>query len=171
MTPIYSHGNPNYMGTMNLFLSQYINKIDKKGRVSLPSAFRNVLPIENKNELILFKSLKFSAIDGCNYERINKIAERIDKLDILSDDQDDFSTSIFSEIVPTNLDKEGRFLIPELLKEYSNIADEVTFIGQGHYFQIWEPKAALKRQEKSRERLISQKKTLGSIIVSESYEK
>ena len=82
-----------------------------------------------------------------------------------------FSTSIFSEIVPTNLDKEGRFLIPELLKEYSNIADEVTFIGQGHYFQIWEPKAALKRQEKSRERLISQKKTLGSIIVSESDEK
>ena len=104
------------MGTMNLFLSQYVNKIDKKGRVSLPSEFRNILPIENKNELILFKSLKFSAIDGCNYERINKIAERIDKLDLFSDDQDDFSTSIFSEIVPTNLDKEGRFLIPELLK-------------------------------------------------------
>ena len=67
---------------MNLFLSQYVNKIDKKGRVSLPSAFRNILPIENKNELILSKSLKFSAIDGCNYERINKIAERIDKLEL-----------------------------------------------------------------------------------------
>tara|TARA_B100001123_G_C15155543_1_gene965314 strand:- start:404 stop:871 length:468 start_codon:yes stop_codon:yes gene_type:complete len=155
---------------MKLFLSHYINKVDKKGRVSLPSAFRNILPKENKADLILFKSLKFPAIDGCSYQRINKIAERIDKLDIFSDDQDDFSTSIFSEIVPTNLDKEGRFLIPEFLKNYCKVKEEVTFIGQGHYFQIWEPKAALERQKISRERLILEKKTLGSIIIEKSDE-
>ena len=156
---------------MNLFLSQYVNKIDKKGRVSLPSSYRKVLPKQSKNDLILFKSIKFSAVDGCSYERINKIAERIDKLDIFSDDQDDFSTSIFSEIIPTKIDNEGRFLIPELLKKYSNIVDEVIFIGQGNYFQIWEPKAALEHQKKSRARLISQKKTLGSIIINNSDEK
>ena len=154
--------------SMNLFLSQYVNKVDKKGRVSFPSTFRNVLPKENKNEIILFKSLKFPSIEGCSTERINKIASRIDKLDIFSDDQDDFTTSIFSEIIPTILDKEGRFLIPEKLKKYSNINSEVTFIGQGYYFQIWEPKAAIDRQKKSRERLIKEKKTLGSIIVSNS---
>ena len=156
---------------MNLFLSQYVNQIDKKGRVSLPSSFRNVLPKQNKNDLILFKSIKFPAVDGCSYERIYKIAERIDKLDIFSDDQDDFTTSIFSETVSTKIDKEGRFLIPKFLKEYSNIIDEVTFIGQGNYFQIWEPKAVLEHQKNSRSRLISQKKTLGSIIVNSSNEK
>ena len=156
---------------MNLFLSQYVNKIDKKGRVSLPSSYRKVLPKQSKNDLILFKSIKFSAVDGCSYERIKKIAERIDKLDIFSEDQDDFSTSIFSEIISTKIDNEGRFLIPELLKKYSNIDDEVTFIGQGNYFQIWEPKAALEHQKKSRARLINQKKTLGSIIVSKSDDK
>ena len=67
-------------------------------------------------------------------------------------------------MVPTNLDKEGRFLIPDFLKEYSNIVDEVTFIGQGHYFQIWEPQAATERQKKSRERLVREKRTLGSIL-------
>ena len=151
---------------MDLFVSQFVNKIDKKGRVSLPSTFRNVLPKKSKNEIILFKSLKFKSIEGCSSERINKIANKIDKLDIFSDDQDDFSTSIFSEIIPTNLDKEGRFLIPENLKSYSNISNEVTFIGQGHYFQIWEPKAAIERQKKSRERLVKEKKTLSSILVS-----
>jgi len=156
---------------MNLFLSQYLLKIDKKGRVSLPSTFRNSLPKENKNELILFKSLKFPAIDGCSYQRINKIAERIDQLDIFSDDQDDFSTSIFSETVPTSLDKEGRFLIPEFLKIYSNIVNEVMFVGQGHYFQIWEPKAAIENQKKSRQRIVNQKKTLGSILIHNSNEK
>tara|TARA_B100001123_G_scaffold370935_1_gene433731 strand:+ start:188 stop:658 length:471 start_codon:yes stop_codon:yes gene_type:complete len=156
---------------MHLFLSQYKNQIDKKGRVSLPSAFRNILPSKSKNEIILFKSLKFKAIDGCSYERINKIAERIETLDIFSDDQDDFSTSIFSEVTPTSLDKEGRFLIPDILKDYSNIKDQVTFIGQGHYFQIWEPNAVLVRQKNSRQRLINQKKTLASIIVNKSNEK
>jgi len=156
---------------MNLFLSQYLLKIDKKGRVSLPSTFRNSLPKENKNELILFKSLKFPAIDGCSYQRINKIAERIDQLDIFSDDQDDFSTSIFSETVPTSLDKEGRFSIPEFLKKYSNIVNEVTFVGQGHYFQIWEPKAVIEHQKKSRQRIVTQKKTLGSILIHSSNER
>jgi len=151
---------------MDLFVSQFLNKIDKKGRVSLPSLFRNVLPKKNKNEIILFRSLKYKSIEGCSSERINKIARRIDRLDFFSDDQDDFSTSIFSEIIPTNIDKEGRFLIPENLKIYSNITDEAKFIGQGHYFQIWEPKAAIVRQQKSRERLIKEKKTLASVLTS-----
>ena len=47
----------------------------------------------------------------------------------------------------------------------------MTFIGQGYYFQIWEPKAAINRQKKSRERLIKEKKTLGSIIVSNIHDK
>ena len=151
---------------MNLFVSQFVNKIDSKGRVSLPSIFRNALPKQFKNEIILFKSFKFKSIEGCSIDRINKISDRINELDFFSDDQDDFATSIFSEIVPTKLDKEGRFLIPENLKLYSNLSDEVKFIGQGHYFQIWEPKAAIERQNKSRERLNRENKTLRNILLS-----
>ena len=149
---------------MDLFVSQFVNKIDKKGRVSFPSLFRSVLPQNNKNEIILYKSLKYKSIEGCNSSRIKEIAKRIDSLDIFSDDQDDFSTSIFSEIVPTNLDKEGRFLIPEYLKKYANLSEEATFIGQGNFFQIWEPKAATERQKQSRIRLVNKKKTLSAII-------
>ena len=152
---------------MDLFISQLVNKIDKKGRVSLPSQFRNSLPKKSKNEIILFKSLKFNSIEGCSSERISRIASKIDELDIFSDDQDDFTTSVFSEIVSTHIDKEGRFLIPENLKIYSNISSEVTFIGLGHYFQIWEPKAAIERQKKSRERLIKEKRTLGTILTKQ----
>ena len=102
---------------MNLFVSQFVNKIDKKGRISLPSIFRSVLDKKDKNQIILYKSLKYNSIEGCDSYRINEIANRINKLDFFSDDQDDFATSIFSEIVPTNLDAEGRFLIPEHLKK------------------------------------------------------
>jgi len=149
---------------MNLFVSKFVNKVDKKGRISFPSLFRNALPKNNKNEIILFKSLKYNSIEGCHSNRINEIAERINKLDIFSDDQDDFTTSIFSEIIPTNIDKEGRFLIPENLKSHAKISTEATFIGQGHFFQIWEPFAAIERQKESRLRLLKEKKTLSSII-------
>ena len=91
---------------------------------------------------------------------------KLDELDIFSDDQDDFSTSIFSEIVSTKIDREGRILIPEFLKQYSSIINEVAFIGQGNYFQIWEPKAVLEHQKQSRARLINQKKTLRSIVIN-----
>ncbi len=149
---------------MELFVSHFINKIDKKGRISFPSSFRNALSKSNKSEIILYKSLKNKSIEGCGVERINEIAKRINSLDFFSQDQDDFSTSIFSEIIPTNLDKEGRFLIPENLKKFAQISSEATFIGQGHYFQIWEPSSALKKQKESRERLVKEKKSLSTIL-------
>ena len=149
---------------MELFVSQFVNKVDKKGRISFPSIFRNALPKSYKNEIILYKSLRHQSIEGCSGKRINEIAERINNLDFFSDDQDDFSTSVFSEIIPTNLDKEGRFILPENLKEFANITNEAKFIGQGYYFQIWEPNAAILKQKEARHRLVNNKKSLSSII-------
>ena len=149
---------------MDLFVSKYFNNIDKKGRVSLPSSFRNALPKSKSNEIILYKSIKTHSIEGCGVERLNEIAQRINNLDFFSEDHDDFSTSIFSEIIPTKLDREGRFLIPEELKNYANITDQAAFFGQGHFFQIWEPKKGLSNSENSRKRLLNEKKSLRMIL-------
>ena len=149
---------------MDLFVSKFVNKIDKKGRVSLPSSFRSALPKDYKNEFILSKSLRNNAIDGLSVSRVKEIAARINNLDFFSEEHEDFTTSIFSEMLPTNLDKEGRFLIPEKLKKFANINDEVTFIGHGYYFQIVSPKFANDLQNKSRIRLNLNKKTLGKIF-------
>ena len=149
---------------MELFVSTFINKIDKKGRVSLPSMFRSALPKDHKNEIILSKSLRNKTIDGLSVLRVKEIASRINNLDFFSEEHEDFTTSIFSEMLLTNLDKEGRFLLPEKLKDYANIKEEVTFIGQGYYFQIVNPKVATELQSKSRTRLNLNKNTLGKIL-------
>ena len=150
---------------MDLFISKYFNKVDKKGRVSLPSSFRNALPKSNKNEIILYKSIKTPSIEGCGIGRLEEIAKRINNLDFFSDDHGDFSASIFSQIISINLDKEGRFLIPEELKNYANIKTEAAFFGQGHFFQIWETNNGLRNIEKSRTRLLKEKKSLRMILV------
>ena len=46
---------------MNLFVSKFINKIDKKGRISLPSIFRGALPKDHKNEIKIFANIKDEA--------------------------------------------------------------------------------------------------------------
>ena len=152
---------------MDFFVSKYFNRIDKKGRVSLPSAFRGVLPKSNKNEIVLYKSIKTNSIEGCGVERLKEIAKRINDLDFFSEDYDDFSTSIFSEIVPTKIDKEGRFLIPPELKNYAKITNEAAFYGKGHFFQIWEPKNGLKNSEISRIRLLNEKKSLRMMLTQQ----
>ena len=149
---------------MELFVSTFVNKLDKKGRVSLPSIFRNALPKDYKNEIILLKSLRNKSIDGLSVTRVKEIASRVNNLDFFSDEHDDFTTSIFSEMFPTNLDKEGRFLLPEKFKDYANIKKEVAFIGQGYFFQIVNPEAAINLQNKSRTRLIKNKNTLSKIL-------
>lgn len=149
---------------MELFVSTFTNKIDKKGRVSLPSLFRSALPKNYKNEIILLKSLKNKGIEGLSVIRVKEIASRINNLDFFSDEHDDFTTSIFSEMLPTNLDKEGRFLLPEKLKKFAEIKSEVTFIGQGHFFQLVNPDTAFDLQNKSRARLNLNKKTLGKLL-------
>ena len=74
------------------------------------------------------------------------------------------NTISFSEMLPTNLDKEGRFLLPEKQKDFADIKDEVAFIGQGYFFQIVNPKVAIEIQNRSRTRLNLNKKTLGKIL-------
>ncbi len=149
---------------MDLFVSKFFNKIDKKGRVSLPSSFRNALPSTDKNQIILYKSLKSLSIEGCGVERLNEIAKRINNLDFFSEDYDDFSTSIFSEIVPTKIDKEGRFLIPEDLKQYAKLKNDAVFFGQGYFFQIWDPKIGQEYSQISKKRLLDKKKSLRIIL-------
>jgi len=121
----------------------------------------------NRNEIILYKSIKTPSIEGCGVGRLKEIAKRINNLDFFSEDYDDFSTSIFSEIITTNIDKEGRFLIPEELKLYAGIKTEAAFFGQGHYFQIWEPKKGLKNTEDSRRRLLKEKKSLRMMLTQQ----
>ena len=152
---------------MNLFVSTFVNKIDKKGRVSLPSIFRSALPKHNKNEIILSKSIRNNVIDGLSVDRVTEIAKRLNNLDFFSEEHEDFTTTIFSEMIPTNLDKEGRFLLPEKLKKFANIKDKVSFIGQGYFFQIVNPDLAIDLQTKSRTRLNLNKKTLGRILIGD----
>ena len=122
-----------------MFLSSYENKIDKKGRVSVPATFRSHLNSMGYNGVICFPSFNNQTIEAWPQDRIEKISNSIDSLNPFEEKRDFFATSILSESINLQFDSEGRIsLTPKLLK-HAKIKNSMVFVGQGKTFQIWEP--------------------------------
>ncbi len=123
-----------------MFLSSYENKLDKKGRVSVPATFRSHLNSLGYNGFISYPSFNHSALEGCSQNRIEKLSKTIDTLNPFEDKRDYFATSILSESVSLQFDSEGRVSFPEKLLNHAKIKNNILFVGLGATFQIWQPK-------------------------------
>ena len=122
-----------------MFLSTYENKLDKKGRVSVPASFRSYLSNTGYNGVVCFPSFNNQSIEAWPQDRIEKISNAIDNLNPFEDKKDYFATSILSESINLQFDSEGRILITEKLLRHAKIKNSMLFVGQGKTFQIWEP--------------------------------
>jgi len=122
-----------------MFLSTYENKLDKKGRVSVPSSYRSYLSNIGYNGIICYPSFNNQSIEAWPQDRVEKISNSIDTLNPFEEKRDFFATSILSESINLQFDSEGRIsLTPKLLK-HAKIKNSMVFVGQGKTFQIWEP--------------------------------
>jgi len=123
-----------------MFLSSFENKLDKKGRVSVPATFRSHLSSLGYNGFISYPSFNHSALEACSQDRIEKLSNTIDSLNPFEEQRDYFATSILSESVNLQFDTEGRVSITEKLLDHAKIKNIILFVGLGKTFQIWEPK-------------------------------
>ena len=122
-----------------MFLSSFENKIDKKGRVSVPATFRSYLNTLGYNGFISYPSFNYSALEACSQDRIEKLSSTIDSLNPFEEKRDYFATSVLSESESHQFDTEGRVSISEKLLNHAKIKNNVLFVGLGKTFQIWEP--------------------------------
>lgn len=145
---------------MTLFLSTFVNKLDKKGRVSVPASFRLALGKQNFQGIIAFRSFKLSAIEGMGIDRMQRLSESVDQLDLFSDSQDDLTASIFSDAQMLGFDGDGRVILTQALIDHAKIEDNVAFVGRGATFQIWNPEAFEEYQRDARQRIQKNKEPL-----------
>ena len=122
-----------------MFLSTYENKLDKKGRVSVPASFRSYLSNLGYNGVICYPSFNNQCIESWPQDRIEKISNAIDSLNPFEEKRDYFATSILSESINLQFDSEGRILLTSKLLKHAKIKNSMLFVGQGKTFQIWEP--------------------------------
>jgi MraZ protein len=123
-----------------MFLSSFENRIDKKGRVSVPATFRSHLNSMGYNGFISYPSFNYSALEACSQDRIEKLSNTIDSLNPFEEKRDYFATSILSESENLQFDTEGRVSLSEKLLNHAKIRNNILFVGLGKTFQIWEPK-------------------------------
>ena len=123
-----------------MFLSSYENKIDKKGRVSVPATFRSHLGSMGYNGFITYPSFNHPALEACSQERVEKLSNTIDSLNPFEEKRDFFATSVLSESESLQFDTEGRVSLSDKLLKHAKIINSVLFVALGKTFQLWEPK-------------------------------
>ena len=101
--------------------------------------------------LILRPSHTLACIEGWPATVFETLGPAVERIDLFSEDQDDFATSLYADAWAVEPDKEGRIVVPDSLVQHAGLTESVTFMGLGARFQIWEPAAAAERKLAARE--------------------
>jgi MraZ protein len=127
---------------MRFFSSNVKNRIDGKGRVSIPAPFRKVLEQEATPGVVLIPGMGGHAcIDGMGHSRLEQMAESLDG-EPLDPVAYALQVSLIGEARQLQLDDTGRIVLPQDLREMAGLEGETAlFVGLGKTFQIWNPEA------------------------------
>ena len=136
---------------VRIFMGTHVNRIDRKGRVSVPAQFRAAFGLEVGGAYAMPSLRKHEALDVHLPETIGRLAQSSDPF---GDEDEDYPGAIFSAGRYLGLDGEGRIVLPDDLRAFAHIADKVCFLGRGSFFQMWEPEAGLAYQRQSFRRVV-----------------
>lgn len=127
-----------------------INKVDAKGRVSLPSDYRAIVK-ELSTEIVCYRSLSAPCIEGCLEDTLDKLATEIENsTDFFSETQDNLTNLIFGDAKRFLFDSTGRIVLTDKLLQHAGITDSAVFVGKGRKFQIWNPENWAKEEARIR---------------------
>jgi MraZ protein len=131
------------------FVGKFVNKIDKKGRVSVPALWRPRLLGKEFSGIVAQGSDGYKAIEGYSQKYLERYQEWLDTQDPLLEKNEYEATLIFgSSMLP--FDQEGRVLLPEILRKSSQLLSDALFVGMGRKFRIWNPEAFLDYEEQAK---------------------
>jgi MraZ protein len=150
---------------MAVFLSMFVNKIDKKGRVSVPASFRSALGSDAAG-IVVFRSLHQEALDGCSIAHLELLSQSLEKQDLPPDVYELIETTIFGGAVQIPFDSEGRISLPQHLISNVGITEEAAFVGRRKTFQIWNPQKLASHEEAARGKAKAKDISLSKIIAA-----
>ncbi len=145
---------------MDRFVSNFTNRLDAKGRISVPAPFRAALARDGFEGLFVHPSPDLTALDCGGNALLSEIDRMLATLPPYSEERDSLATALLGVSEVLKLDGEGRVILTDSLKAYAGIADQATFVGQGSKFQIWEPRRFESHLAQARERLRAMRRRL-----------
>lgn len=150
---------------MALFIDTFVNKVDRKGRVSVPASFRAAIAGATLNGqsfhgIVAFPSFKYPAVQCAGIDWMADLGGRVSQVDLFSDEHDDLTATLFADAKQLPFDGEGRVLLPQILAGHASIGASAAFVGRGNSFEIWEPKALDRYKAEARQRALAERRTL-----------
>jgi len=129
-------------GDMALLVGRHLNKIDKKGRVSVPKPFRAAMIDQGFAGIYIFPYFQSPALEGAGEAFMQRLTESLeDNLDLFSEKQEDLAAITLESTHQLAFDPEGRVSLPPELREHAGLLGEALFVGRGSRFRIWAPDA------------------------------
>ncbi len=119
-----------------MFLGEYTHTIDDKGRLTLPARYRAELAAG----VVVTRGL-----DKCLFvfpmDEWQKLSEKVSALPLTDTSARDFRRLLFSGATDAELDKQGRVLLPQYLRDYAGLNGNVILAGLNTHMEIWSPDA------------------------------
>ena len=122
-------------------------KVDTKGRVSIPAPFRRVIEASDPdwteglraNIVIVYGGDRQDWLEVYTMTAIEEIDEQIEAMQRGSDERLWLEELMHGQSIETNIDDDGRLVLPQKLREKIGLDKEAFFISAGDYFKIWNP--------------------------------
>jgi len=119
-----------------MFLGQYYHNIDEKGRLTIPARYRELIQSDGayimqgfESNLIILPSPYFDIL-----------SHHVNRTSITDPTARVLRRLFYATASLVELDKLGRILIPQFLRQHASLDSEAVIAGLGHYFEIWSPK-------------------------------
>ena len=131
------------------FRGESVHKVDQKGRVSVPAAFRRVLEEGDPdwteglapNLVLIYGMPSGNCIEGYTVDGANRLDDKVARLPTFSRERRALERLLSTKSVYAQVDENGRIVLPQRLREEFGLETEAFFAGMGARFQIWSPEA------------------------------
>jgi MraZ protein len=133
-----------------MFRGKFKHSLDEKGRLSLPSKFREVLRVKYGTEALIVTNMP-ECLVVYPVSEWKKMEENLLKLPFGMKEAREFLRYFLGSAEECEPDKQGRILLPQSLREEIRVEKEVMLLGMLSYFEIWNPKALDERFKKIKE--------------------
>lgn len=140
-------------------MGAFTNRVDRKGRVSVPAPFRAQIGAQGHQGIVAMRSIRdgVDAIEAFDHDAMAKLAASLTEPFAPAGD---IAGGLFMEAVEVPFDGEGRIVLPEALRAFARVGDEAMFLGRGPYFHIWEPGAGAAYRDRMFEQLRAERARL-----------
>lgn len=128
-------GAPWVLGAIEqMFLGRYEHTVDEKGRITIPSDYREVL-----GDTVYVTQGFDGNLQAFPTELFERMSDQVRSISLLASNSRLLRRLLFSNAKQINFDNAGRILIPGFLREAANLDETAILIGMGEYFELWSP--------------------------------